>query len=451
MNTAPRGVVLVVDDDPNLGPLLRSFLAARGHEALWACDGEQALELFGCRAPDVVLTDLVMPGIDGLELLRRLKALDAALPVVLLTSFGSISSAVDAMRAGADDYLTKPFQPDQLVLAVDRALRARALQREVRRLRSGLDERYSFDSLVARSPAMQALVADARRVSGRDTTVLLLGESGTGKEHLARAIHMASPRREQAFVTVDCGGLAENLLESELFGHERGAFSGAHCARSGLIVEADGGSLFLDEVANMSPALQIKLLRVLQERAVRAVGSDSDRAVDVRVLASTQADLPEAIQAGRFRADLYFRLAVLALRVPPLRERLEDLPELAERCLAGASGVSGPRRLTRAAMARLLGHGWPGNVRELEHTLARAALLCEGERVGPEHLGLDAAPGANLTLRELARQSRLRVTRPAVRNALARANGNRSQAARLLGISRTRLYQLVRELEGEEA
>ncbi|HOX46917.1 MAG TPA: sigma-54 dependent transcriptional regulator [Myxococcota bacterium] len=446
MARPPHGLVLIVEDDPRLGPLLQSWLSERGLEALLASGGEQALELFGRQAPDVVLTDLVMPGMSGLDLCRRLRELDRTLPVLLLTSFGSIPSAVDAMRSGATDYLCKPIQPDELLVALERALESRALLREVARLRSALDERYSFDTLVARSPAMAALVAEARRLASREVTVLICGESGSGKEHLARAIHLASPRRDQALVAVDCGGLTESLLESELFGHERGAFSGAVCARPGLFVEADGGSLLLDEVANMSAGLQVKLLRALQERAVRAVGANRDRPVDVRLLACTQADLQGEIAAGRFRADLYYRLAVVCLRLPPLRERPEDLPELAARCLAQRTGSGGARRLSKAASARLLGHAWPGNVRELEHTLARAALLCEGEVIQPEHLGLGPDP-AGVPLRELTRESRQRITRQAMLDALRRTNGNRSQAAQRLGISRTRFYQLVRELE----
>jgi DNA-binding NtrC family response regulator len=441
-----HGLVLIVDDDPHLGPLLQSWLTGRGLEVLLASEGEEALELFGRQAPDVVLTDLVMPGMTGLELCQRLRELDRTLPVLLLTSFGSIPSAVDAMRAGATDYLCKPIQPDVLLVALERALESRALRREVARMRSAFDERYAFGTLVARSPGMAALVAEARRVAAREVTVLVTGESGSGKEHLARAIHLASPRSGQALVTVDCGGLAESLLESELFGHERGAFSGAICARPGLFVEADGGSLLLDEVANMSAGLQVKLLRALQERAVRAVGANRDRPVDVRLLACTQADLQAAIAAGRFRADLYYRLAVVCLRVPPLRERREDLPELAARCLAQRAGSGGARHLSEAALARLRGHPWPGNVRELEHTLARATMLCEGEVIQPEHLGLGPDP-ASTPLRELTRESRQRITRQAMLDALRRTGGNRSRAARSLGISRTRFYQLVRELE----
>ncbi len=443
--------LLLVDDDPAMLALVESWLGQEGYAVLTASSGEEALQVFTQEDPDVVVSDLIMPGMNGIELLRQLRMLSEDVPFILVTSYGSIPSAVEAMRTGADDYLSKPLHPDEMKIVVERAIQQRELRREVSRLRSEVGERFSFERIVGHSKAMKKVVGLAQRVAARDATVLIHGESGSGKELLARAIHQASPRRDRPFVPVDCGALADNLLESELFGHVRGAFSGAIRTRRGLFVEADGGTLFLDEIGNLSVNLQGKLLRALQEREVKPVGANNSQAVDVRILAATNSDLDAARKQGAFRDDLYYRLAVVSIHMPPLRERSEDIPALCDFFLARVAGSGSPKQLTAAAQELVLAHPWPGNVRELENAMQRGALLAEGDEIGPEHLpaALDGRP-AEKSLAEVAADTRRRVEREVVQAALRETGGNRTQAAQLLGISRSSLYNRLKELEIDE-
>ncbi len=437
--------ILVVDDEPRLGTLVAEMLQGDGHGVARAAGGPEALQRLGAERYDVVITDLRMPEVSGLEVLRAARARSPAPEVVVMTAYGTAQSAVEAMKAGAADYLVKPFSMDELRLRVRRLAAQRAAEERNQRLVERL-----VPDLVAESPAMKAAVAAARQVAGTDATVLLLGESGTGKSRLASLIHYQSRRAAGPMVEVHCAALPETLLEAELFGHEKGAFTGAQQRRQGHLAAADGGTLFLDEIGEITPATQVKLLRFLQDRTFVALGSSDPRAVDARVVAATNRDLAAAVKGGAFREDFYYRLNVFTIVVPPLRERREDVLPLAERLLA-ARGLPASK-LGEAARRRLLEHPWPGNVRELENALERALILCGEAPVGPQHL---TAPGA------AARGSRAAEVlgegfdldafeRDLIYAALERAGGNKTVAARLLGITRRRLYSRLASLDEPE-
>jgi DNA-binding NtrC family response regulator len=430
--------VLVVDDEPKLGRMVQEMLELDGHAVVRAGDGSRAIALLGEAPFDVVVTDLRMPGADGIAVLRAARARPGPPGVIVVTAYGSAASAVEAMKAGAADYLTKPFSMDELRLRVKRLAAERGTEQE----RARLVDRLTPD-LVAESAAMSATLSAARRVAASDVTVLLLGESGTGKSRLARFIHYQSRRAAAPLVEVHCAALPDALLEGELFGHERGAFTGATQRRPGHLAAADGGTLFLDEIGEITPATQVKLLRFLQDRTFVPLGATAEQSVDVRAVAATNADLEAAVRAGRFREDLWYRLDVFAIRVPPLRERRDDVLPLALRHLAGR-GVPA-EALTQGARDRLLAHAWPGNVRELENVLERAVILAGDGPIEPAHV-LPARPGP-------PRSSRVGdllgdgfalddLERELIREALARAAGNKAAAARLLGVSRRRLYSL---------
>jgi DNA-binding NtrC family response regulator len=431
--------VLVVDDEPKLGRLVQEMLELDGHAVVRAGGGGEALALLQGTPFDVVVTDLRMPGVDGLGVLRAARARPAPPAVVLVTAYGTAESAVEAMKAGAADYVTKPFSMDELRLRVSRL----AAQRSAEAERAGLVARLTPD-LVAESAAMKATLAAARQVAASDATVLLLGESGTGKSQLARFVHFQSRRAAAPLVEVHCAALPETLLEGELFGHEKGAFTGAAQRRPGHLAAAEGGTLFLDEIGEISPATQVKLLRFLQDRTYVPLGATGERSVDARVIAATNRDLEAAVRGGRFREDLWYRLDVFTIRVPPLRERREDVLPLALRFLAARSVPA--EALSAGARDRLLAHAWPGNVRELENVLERAHILAADGAIGPEHVV--TAPrgearsgraaellGEGFALDDLERELILA--------ALARAGGNKAAAARLLGVTRRRLYSLM--------
>ncbi len=438
---------MLVDDDVAILTLLAGWLGQAGYRVVTAANADEAMELFRQHGPDLVITDLILPGMNGIELMRRLQQTDPDVSVIVITSYGSIPSAVEAVRSGAYDYLSKPIHPDEISIVIERCLQQRALQREVSRLRSAVASRFSFDRIVGRSRAMRKVVELARRVSDRDVTVLIQSESGNGKELLARAIHRSSTRRSRPFVTVDCGALADNLLESELFGHVRGAFSGAVRSRHGLFVQADGGTLFLDAIGDMSPNLQAKLLRALQEREVKPIGANVARSVDVRIIAASSIDLDAARTAGSFRDDLFYRLAVVTLDVPPLRRRPADVAELAEHFLQRAAGDGPAKRLAPAALEHLRTHDWPGNVRELESIILRCTMMTDDAEIREEHLPPELLHRSAPSLAETTAASRRQVEREAIRDALRRTRGNRAQAARLLRISRSSLYNRLRELK----
>ncbi len=444
---AASPTLMLVDDDVAILALLAGWLGRAGYRVVTAANADEAIELFHQHEPELVITDLILPGMNGIELMRQLQQIDHDVSVIVITSYGSIPSAVEAVRSGAYDYLSKPVHPDEIAIAIERCLQQRALQLEVSRLRSAVDSRFSFDRIVGRSPAMHKVVELARRVADRDVTVLIQGESGNGKELLARAIHRSSARRPRPFVTVDCGALAESLLESELFGHVRGAFSGAVRSRPGLFVEADGGTLFLDAIGDTSPNLQAKLLRALQEREVKPIGTNVARPIDVRIIAASSVDLDAARTAGSFRDDLFYRLAVVTLDVPPLRRRPEDIAELAEHFLQRAAGDGQAKRLAPAALERLRAYDWPGNVRELESFLLRCTMMTDDAEIGEASLPPDLMRRPAPSLAETTAASRRQIEREAIRDALRRTKGNRARAARLLRISRSSLYNRLRELK----
>jgi DNA-binding NtrC family response regulator len=447
----PRNV-LVVDDEPAMREMLVSLLDEAGIHAQSAESAETALALSRESDLDAVVSDIRMPGKDGITLLGELRETRPETPVILMTAFGSIDSAVDAMRHGAFDYITKPFQRGAVLAALERAFERRALEQENRRLRRALDRTSSFGDLIGASPAMREIFALVRKISSSRSNVLITGESGTGKEVVARTIHFTGGRAHAAFVPINCTAMPEGLLESELFGHVRGAFTGAHVSKRGLFEEANQGTIFLDEIGDMSPALQSKLLRVLQEHEIRPVGGNKTVRVDARVIAATNRDLRAEVTAGRFRQDLYYRLNVIPIHIPPLRERPEDIPLLAQAFLARHA----PERkvtLAREAIELLRRQRWEGNARELENALERALLLSGGDEIRPEDFPFAAAEpkqsaaastdaSGGMLAAAVARQMTLaELGSLYVDRVLALTNGNKVRAARILGINRRTLYR----------
>ena len=443
--TAPLRV-LVVDDEPAQRELIAGFLRRRGFDVESAADGAAALECFRDRPVEAILTDQKMPGLSGLELVERARAIDPEVAVIVMTAYGTIEHAVSAMKGGAADYLTKPVNLEELLRRLERVREQRALLTDNRELHEALGEQPRLDGMIAESRAMLEVFSLVRRVAASDATVLIQGESGTGKELIARAIHQASPRAGAPLVCVNCAALPETLLESELFGHERGAFTGAHAMRQGRFEAAQGGTVFLDEIGDLPLHLQVKLLRVLQERRIERLGSSRSIAVDVRLLAATHRDLEAAVRAGTFRDDLYYRLDVVTVTVPPLRARREDIPPLLDHFLARfAHGNGKPiRGFTRDARDALLRYDYPGNVRELENLVERAVVLTRDDAIGLA----DLPPG----VRETA--STEEGTLPAateglerrlIRDALAAAGGVQTRAAEALGISERVLRYKLRK------
>jgi DNA-binding NtrC family response regulator len=443
-----RPRILIVEDEERMAAVVAAALARAGYECEACASGPAALGALEARGADAVVTDWKMPGMDGFSLLRELRARRADLPVILLTAYGSVPSAVAAMREGAFDYVTKPFDNDELRAVVARALELGRLARENRYLRQEVSSRYTADAVVAESPRSRDLLALVRRVAASRATVLVQGESGTGKELVARLLHYWSDRVGQPFVAVNCKAFAEGVLESELFGHEKGSFTGAVTARPGCFERAAGGTLFLDEIGDIGLDFQAKLLRVLQDGEVLRVGGTQARRVDVRVVAATNRLLGGEIAAGRFREDLFFRLNVIPIQLSALRERREDILPLARHFLARHAAEAGRRLAFSAeAEAALLAHAWPGNVRELENAVERAVVLARGDAITPEDLLLeqgalrrpDAAGGTLQDALDQAAAAR-------IRGALEAAGGQRSEAARMLGVDRTTLYRLMRRL-----
>jgi DNA-binding NtrC family response regulator len=438
--------VLVVDDDQNFRRVMEYQLHEDGYRVLTAASVTAAVQRFQADAVDVVMTDVKMPGGDGLELLARLKAIRSDLPILILTAHGTIGAAVEAMKLGAADYLTKPFTREQLRIALGKMLDVVALRQENRRLREVVAERFSLASMVAGSRAMHGVMSLAARVAQSPTTVLLEGESGTGKELLAKAIHMHSDRKDQPFITVNCAAIPENLLESELFGHRRGSFTGAVTDKQGKFEAANKGTVFLDEIGDLPLMMQVKVLRVLQQREVDKVGDLRPAKVDVRIVAATNRDLEQMIADGRFRDDLYYRLAVVAIRLPPLRERTEDLPLLVEHFLAKHGGPRGRAQMAvdAAVYSAFNLYPWPGNIRELENVIERALVLdsdgaiglddlpdrlrAREHRLGRVHMEL---PDDGLSLEDVEREL--------LQAALVKHDWNQTKAATYLNITRSAL------------
>ena len=442
--------VAVLDDEQRMVDIIGMVLRREGYDIQTFVDAEAALGALEKQPFDLLLTDLKMPDVDGVEVLRRAREAHPELPVILITAHASVPTAIEAMRAGAFDYVEKPFDNTELKTLVRRALDVTRLARENRYLRAEVASRYSVDALVAESPALREVFDLARRAAQSPSTVLITGESGTGKELVARAVHYHSDRVGKPFLAVNCQALAEGVLESELFGHERGAFTGADRAKPGLFERAEGGTLLLDEIGDISPSFQSKLLRVVQERTLQRVGGTEERPVDVRIVAATNQDLRKAVRDGRFREDLYFRLVVIPIHIPPLRQRREDLLPLARHFLAAWNAQLG-RRIrgwSDEVEAYLLRHDWPGNVRELEHAIERGVVLARGERIELDDLRLEpelaeeaggAAEAGSLHefLKGAAAQR--------IRSVLEEVGGVRAEAARRLGVDRTTLYRLMRK------
>lgn len=451
--------ILIVDDEKNMRWALEKALRPAGYETISAAGGPEGLKLAASENPDLVLLDLKMPGMDGLEVLGKLKELNPKLPVIMITAHGTMETAVEAMKAGAYDYISKPFDVEEMKLTIAKALEVQALAKEVAHLRSELERKYSFENIIGKSDRMQAVFDLIERVADTLASVIIYGESGTGKELVARAIHYRSSRKNKPYIQVNCAALPETLLESELFGHEKGAFTGAISRKPGRFELADGGTLFLDEIGDLSPAVQVKLLRVLQEKTFERVGGVETIKVDVRIIAATNRDLAEAIKEGAFREDLYYRLNVVPIKLPPLRERGEDLPLLIDYFLKRYDPAGRLQGLAPEAAKRMVEYWWPGNVRELENAIERASIIARGDRIGFDDLPQEIVRGEGAPARRAAAFqlpeegiSLEDVERDLIRQALERSGGNQTRAAKLLGISRhTLIYRMEKHgLKGTE-
>ncbi len=442
-----RKRILVVEDEDKLRRIVELQLQDAGFEVDKAARAEEALPLID-RA-DLILTDFKLPGMTGLEMLQIIRRQNSVIPVIVMTAFGTVENAVEAMKAGAADFLPKPFSLDHLTTVVNKALEVRNLRDENSRLKEELGRKYNWENIIGRSPAMQAIFASIMRVAPSRATVLLAGESGVGKDLIARAIHHHSPRRDRPFVKINCTALPENLMESELFGYEKGAFTGANFAKAGKFEQADTGTVMLDEIGDVPGNIQVKLLRVLQEREVERLGSNKTLNIDVRVIAATNRDLRAALEEGTFREDLYYRLNVVPIEVPPLRERKEDIPYLARHFVEKFAPETGGRvrGITDAAIEKMMQYSWPGNVREIENVIERSMVMTTGEKLDADDIRLDM----NLRPRNHGGEMTLppgmsldQYEQELIRNALKQANNNKSQAARILGLTRNSLrYRLT--------
>ncbi len=444
----PKGRILVVDDEANARNALAEILRDEEYAVETAADGFKALPKLKDFEPDVVLTDLKMPGMDGVELLGKVHEHDPEVGVVIMTAFGAVDTAVQAMRQGAADYLTKPLNADALLVVLARTLERSRLRKETQQLRERLDQRFSFENIIGNSPEIQRVFKTVQQVAPSRATVLISGESGTGKELIAAAIHQNSTRKSGPFVKLHCAALAESLLESELFGHERGAFTGADRRREGRFEHANGGTLFLDEIGEISPTIQVKLLRVLQEREFERVGGNQTIKTDVRLIAATNRDLKEMVDKGTFREDLFYRLNVVNLHMPPLRERASDIAALADHFVKryareDAKDVS---KLSDGALAQLIGYNWPGNVRELENVIERAVVLATSDTIEQEHLPPELTPmPREPSGPQIPGWSLADIERYAILKTLEMQGGSTSKAADVLGISVRKIQYKLQE------
>ena len=455
--TEEWGAILVVDDDADMREMVHDMLKDRGHKVTTAGSGQEALRVLGEEDHAVVLTDLRMKGMQGLELLTEIKRAYPDINVILMTAFGSVETAVEAMKHGASDYLTKPVKKDEMVRVIERVVREASLRREVSRLRKEVHKEYSFHQILGKSKPIQAVFDLIRRVADSPTNVLITGESGTGKELVAKAIHYNSDRKDAPFIPVNCAAIPEQLLESELFGHMRGAFTDAKFDKRGLFEEAQKGTLFLDEISELPMMLQAKLLRAIQEREIRRVGANKPVSVDVRIIAATNLNLGEEVTAKRFRDDLYYRLNVIELKLPPLRDRREDIPLLVEAFLkkCGDARAKDVKGVSVSALAMLMDYAWPGNVRELENVIERAVTLTRGEKISPDDLppAVQGARGDRRILDEAAEKTLPldEVEKEYIKKILEKMGGNKYQAAQALGIDRKTLYRKLGEIEEGKA
>ncbi len=438
--------VLIVDDEKGMRDFLSIMLRKEGYAVSQAEAADKAADLISRGEFDLVISDISMPGQSGLEVLRQAKAANPDTPVIMITAYASTESAVEALKLGAYDYIIKPFDIEELKIVVRNALEKRRLENENRILKRELKEKFRADELVGDSPRMREVLDLVAKIAPTNSTVLISGESGTGKELVARAIHAGSPRKDRPFVSINCGAMPDDLLESELFGHARGSFTGAVTSKKGLFEVADGGTIFLDEIGDTSPAMQVKLLRVLQERRIRRVGGTEETEVNVRVLAASNQDLDQLVRDRRFREDLYYRINVIQIKMPSLREKRDDIPALALHFLVKYSKTMGKKitRISEEAIRHLLEHDWPGNVRELENVIERAVALETTDAITPESLSREvrsgARPAQDLPIAlsdggiDLERQLE-RLRERLMEEALQRANGVQTKAAELLGMS----------------
>ena len=443
--------VLVVEDDDAMRDLLQEELSDAGFQVRVASNARAGIEQVRTRPVDVVITDLRMPELDGFDLIRDVKATEGTPPIIMITAFGSIQTAIKAVKLGAYDYITKPFELEELILVVDKALSERALRRQVARLQQEVEQRYQFDNIIADSQAMQEVLSLVQRIAGSNASVLITGESGTGKELIARAIHYNSPRADKPFMAVNLAAIPEPLIESELFGHIRGAFTDARTDKAGLFTEADDGTIFLDEIGELAPALQAKLLRVLQEHEIRPVGSTRTHKVNARVVAATNRDLEEMMAQGTFREDLYYRLNVIQVDLPTLRRRPDDILPLSEHFLAVGGAKAEPPcvyRLHPETQRLLLAYSWPGNVRELQNVIERGLTLCDGNEIQPEDLPnhVRERKGSDFLAAAVARKMNLaELEREYIERVLDEESGNKTRAAQRLGLDRKTLYRKLEE------
>ncbi len=441
--------ILVVDDEASHRMMLKAHLNEEGFDVIEASDGQEAIDLVGRYFYNLILMDIRMPVMDGVEALTQIKKISPAIPVIMMTAYGSIDSAVEALKTGADDYLTKPLDMDELLLKVKKILHYRQLEEENLLNRERLGKRFDFSNIIGRSPAMKELFDTLAMVAPSDATVLLLGESGTGKEIVANAIHQNSPRKDHAYIKVNCAALPETLLESELFGHEKGAFTGALAKKKGRFELADGGTLFLDEIGEMSPATQAKILRVLQEKEFEAVGGTKPISVDVRIITATHKDLDAEVKEGRFREDLYYRLNVVPITLPTLRNRKEDIPLLVDHFLKIYSQKNNRaiKGLEPRVIDALVRYPWPGNVRELENIMERMVIMSRGDIILFQDLPLELKalqegeeePTSPIgsSLKEMEKEVILKT--------LEQTGGNRTRAALILGVTRKTLQNKIKE------
>jgi DNA-binding NtrC family response regulator len=439
-----RVEVLVVDDEPIVRESLRDWLTDAGYQVLTAESGPKALEVIEKEQPGIMIADLVMPGMDGIELMKRAKAMQPGIEVVIITAYASIPTAISAMKEGAYDYIEKPFCPERAELLVQKLAEHQELVKENISLRQKLEDHYRFENIITKSAKMQRIIEVIKVVARSNATVLITGESGTGKELVARAIHSQSNRHNKPFIAVSCAALPESLLESELFGHEKGSFTGAYAQKKGKFEFGEGGTLFLDEVGEMSANIQVHLLRVLEEKEFTRVGGNQPIKVDVRVISATNKDLRKAIENQEFREDLYYRLNVVNIELPPLRERKEDVPLLAQHFLNkfGSENRKEISGFSPEATELLLDHGWPGNVRELENAIERAVILAKDSLIGVEDLPQEnLSPGYSIGSKKSIKE----VEKEHILNVLRKTGDNYSEAARILGISRMTLYNKAKE------
>lgn len=447
--------ILIVDDKASMLEML-SKLLEEDYRIETARTGQEAVEALRRRPADVVLTDIRMPDMDGMEVLQTVKREAPQTEVILMTAYATVSQAVEAVKAGAYHYLTKPFEPDELIITLEKALERKELREETQILKEQVEERYGFENIIGDSQPMQRVYGLARKAAESDTTVLLTGESGTGKELFARAVHYSSSRASRRFVAINCGAMPKELIESELFGYIRGAFSGATRDKRGLFMEANRGTLFLDEISELDPDLQVKINRALQEKEIRRVGDTVDIPVDVRIIASTNRDLAAAMQAGVFRKDLYYRLNVFPIELPPLRERMDDIPALIEHFLRQFAGErAADYEVDQAAVELLMSHAWPGNVRELQNAIERAVVLCEDAKIGRslfpffEAAGKDYPPEISTVVALPYREAMDRLSadcqKQYLTELLKKYAGNVTRAAEHAGIERESFHRLMRK------